>query len=80
MLLEALSAFLTGFLAPLIRGLISDWRAAQALREAGAADAARETSHTIQEIADAQRANDARDRGGAGDVARRLRERIGDGG
>lgn len=44
-----------------------------ALKQAGAAEAAAETSQTIAEIADAQAHNNAVDRGGAAGVAGRLR-------
>lgn len=45
-----------------------------ALKQAGAAEAAAATSTLITEIADAQAANNARDRGGAAGVAARLRD------
>lgn len=79
-MLEILIAFLSGFFGPLLRDLVADMRRDQALEDKGAADAALDTARTIQEMADAQRENDARGRGGADDVARRLRDRLSAGG
>lgn len=73
---SALASFVIGLLASIIKGVVSDWRRDKALESKGAADAALETSRRIQERADAQHTNDMADRGGATDVARRLRERL----
>jgi hypothetical protein len=79
-MIEILIAFLSGFFGPLLRDLVADMRRDQALEDKGAADAALDTARTIQEMADAQRKIEARDRGDAGDVAHRLRDRLSAGG
>jgi len=75
-MVEALISFFGGLLLNLIRGALSDYRRDKALERAGAAEAALVTADIIRERTNAQRQNDMADRGGASDVARRLRERI----
>ena len=65
--LEALASFL--------RGLIADRRAAATTKDLGAAEAQIRLDNQVKEAADAQAANNAVDRGGAGDVLNRLRNR-----
>lgn len=75
-MLSALLSFLSGLAAKVLRDLVADWRRDQALKDAGAAEAALDTLRSIQEIADAQHENDMRVRGGAPGVADRLRKRL----
>lgn len=79
-MLSALLSFLTGLIATTLKGVVADWLRDRELKKAGANEAAIKTQQSIQEISDAQHQNDMRDRGGASDVAQRLRDRIGSGG
>jgi hypothetical protein len=65
--LEALAGFL--------RGLAADRRSAATMKDLGAAEAQTRLDKEVKEAADAQAANNAVDRGGAGDVLGRLRRR-----
>lgn len=76
----AVLSFFAGLLVDFLKGIFSDWRRDQDLKKAGADEAAIETQKHIQEKADAQSENDMRDRGDSSDVARRVRERIKNGG
>ena len=74
-----LKAILSSFFAALFgfaRDFLGDLRRDQSLKEQGAADAALATDKKIEDRADEQRKNDNLARGGASDVARRLRDRI----
>lgn len=74
-----LKALLSTFFAALFgfaRDYLGDLRRDKSLKEQGAAEAALETDKKIEERADEQRKNDNLARGGASDVARRLRDRI----
>lgn len=75
-MLEAVLSFFGGLFLNLIRGILNDYRRDKALERAGAAEAALVTADIIRERTHEQRQNDMADRGGASDVARRLRERI----
>lgn len=65
--LEAVAGFL--------RGLAADKRTAATTKDLGAAEAQIRLDAEVKEAADAQAANNAADRGGAGDVLNRLRNR-----
>jgi len=73
---SALFTALAGFLASVIRDAIADFRQSATLKDLGRAEGAVETTTIIAERADAQAKVNAVDRGSAGDVARRLRERL----
>ncbi|RRY09896.1 hypothetical protein EGJ58_10495 [Brucella anthropi] len=76
-MLETLLSALAVMLVSLIRDLIKDWRYERSLKDLGRAEAIGEISKQLQDKADEQHENDMVDRGGASDVARRLRDRIG---
>lgn len=67
---------LAGFFASVIRDFVAGHRQTTALKDLGRAEGAVETTTIIAERADAQAKVNAADRGNAGDVARRLRERL----
>ena len=76
-----LSALFSSVLAALGNMLLSAWkddRADQDIKQGAVDKAAADTAQDIAETADAQAANNALDRGGARDVAARLRKRLGD--
>jgi hypothetical protein len=70
-LLKAVLEALTGFL----RGLAADRRAAATTKDLGATEAQTRLDNQVKEAADAQAENNAADRGGAGGVLKRLRDR-----
>lgn len=75
------SALFTSFLAALGNLLLAAWkddRADQDIKQGAVDKAAADTAQDIAETADAQAANNLSDRGGARDVAARLRQRLGD--
>lgn len=71
-ILSAVLTALAGFARDYLAGLNRD----RLIREKGVADATLQTDKVIEGVADVQRKNDAVDRGGASDVARRLRDRL----
>ncbi|MGO4337891.1 hypothetical protein AB4037_23525 [Labrys sp. KB_33_2] len=78
-----MSAFLKALVAALISGVANAllaWRdKAKADQDADTAAVEKAANDTLQDtadIADAQAENNARDRGGAADVARRVRDRL----
>ena len=73
---ETLLSALAGFLAGLLRDLVADWRREAALKDLGRAEGAAATATMLAEMADDQARINSADRGSAGDVARRLRERL----
>ena len=75
-MLEVLASYVVGLIGATIRDWLADMRRERDLRKLGAAEAALETSRTIQEIADAQHRNDLVDRRDVDAVARRLRRRL----
>jgi hypothetical protein len=75
-MVSMLLSTLAGFLASVIRNLLADRRQAAALKDLGRAQGEAETLTIIAEKADAQAKVNAAARGGASDVARRLRQRL----
>lgn len=75
-MIGTLLSALAGFLASLVRDLITARRQEAALKDIGRREAEAETATQIAETADAQASLNLAVRGGAGDVARRLRERL----
>lgn len=71
-----LLSLISGFLIPLIKDLVSDWRRDKALQDKGRTEGAVELNRTIAEAADEQAKINAADRGGADDVLERLRKRL----
>lgn len=65
--LEALAGFL--------RGLAADRHSTATTKDLGAAEAQNRLDQQVKDAADAQATNNAVDRGGAGDVLKRLRNR-----
>lgn len=70
-LLKVALEVLTGFL----RGLAADRRSIGTTKDLGAAEAQIRLDKEVKDAADAQATNNAIDRGGAGDVLNRLRNR-----
>lgn len=75
-MIGTLLSALAGFLASLVRDLITARRQEAALKDIGRRQAEAETATRIAETADAQASVNLADRGDAGDVARRLRDRL----
>jgi len=74
-----LSALATVFLTAVGKIFLAAWQsdqAAKAQEQAAVDQAAATTAQDVAETADAQAANNARSRGTAADVARRLRQRL----
>jgi hypothetical protein len=72
-MLEALIALLTGFVIPLIRGLVADWRRDEALKDLGRAEAELHGERNAQE-ADRRAGSVLAEHRTADDAARRLRD------
>jgi hypothetical protein len=72
-MLEALIALLTGFLVPLLRGLATDWRRDQALKDLGRAEAELHGERNAQE-ADRRAGKVLAEHRTADDATRRLRD------
>jgi len=72
-MIESLLGLILGAMAKAFTTWLSDKRRDAAFRDLGAAEGSVVLNKTVAEIADAQAANTAIDRGGAGDVLRELR-------
>lgn len=75
-MIESILRAFFGALVDGVLGFFAQKRRDGQLEELGWHKGAEATGAIIAEISDAQREIDGRDRGGAGDVARRLRDRL----
>jgi len=75
--METLLSFLVSFLVAALRDWLQDRKRLSDARAEGAAEAAERTETVIKEKEDAQKQNDAAERGGAAGVAERLRKSLG---